>query len=267
VTPRDELRAVLDRRSTSFEQVVNFGEGLRLDAYFPPTNDAPMFFVHGERSSAGLRLGDLEQLRDFLNRAVPSLPAGGGDGRAGELLWRVANESADGWSAGLDPALRDLIDEWSERVACPACRGRGVVLHFTESGLDSEYLTCERCNGAGRPPASSSAGDEAREVLERAIQQHLDGCREWVAGKNNCCFAPAEYVLWGKLIPREALGPRCYRHAKKHVGDPALRSRSGFALVNVRDLAADLAASLPSPLPGAGDGEPVPADQTKETTR
>lgn len=72
------------------------------------------------------------------------------------------------------------------------------------------------------------------------IQQHVGGCREWLPDKNDACWEPSEYVLWGKLIPPEGLGPRCYDHAAKHVGHDALRPWSSYALINIGDLAREL---------------------------
>lgn len=47
-------------------------------------------------------------------------------------------------------------------------------------------------------------------------------CGEWIEEKVDRCNAPAEFILWGKLFPAEALGPRCYDHAAKHTGHWAL---------------------------------------------
>lgn len=71
------------------------------------------------------------------------------------------------------------------------------------------------------------------------LQQHVGGCREETVDGDKC-WKPAEFVLWGKLLPAKALGPRCYDHAAEHVGHYALTSRSGYALINLRDLAIDL---------------------------
>lgn len=86
-------------------------------------------------------------------------------------------------------------------------------------------------------PAVIEGVDAALEVLRTTI----GGCREETeptgepgSGK---CWAPADYVLWGKLIPVGGLGPRCYDHAVGHVGHHALASNSGYALVNLRDAA------------------------------
>lgn len=63
------------------------------------------------------------------------------------------------------------------------------------------------------------------------MTQHLDAspvrefCREWPDGGERC-NAPAEFILWGKLLPPEALGPRCHDHAAKHVGHRALTDPS-----------------------------------------
>lgn len=77
-------------------------------------------------------------------------------------------------------------------------------------------------------------------AIETTIQYHIGGCREWCDDIDSICGEPSEYVLWGKLIPAEGLGPRCYDHAAKHVGHDALRSGSTWALINVRDLAREL---------------------------
>jgi hypothetical protein len=70
-----------------------------------------------------------------------------------------------------------------------------------------------------------------------AIRGNVGSCREWVDEKNNVCAEPADFVLWGKLIPREGFGPRCHDHAAKHVGHRALAPHSGYALVNLGELA------------------------------
>lgn len=79
-----------------------------------------------------------------------------------------------------------------------------------------------------------------RDQLEDTIQRYVGGCREWLPEKNDACWAPAEYVLWGKLIPPEGLGPRCYEHAARYVDQYGLRSRSNYALINIADLVFDL---------------------------
>jgi hypothetical protein len=71
------------------------------------------------------------------------------------------------------------------------------------------------------------------------LQRHVGWCREWISDCDQCTN-PSEFVLWGKLIPQAGLGPRCYDHAANHVGHHALSGRSGYALINLRDLARDL---------------------------
>jgi hypothetical protein len=90
-----------------------------------------------------------------------------------------------------------------------------------------------------------SRQDTRRRALA-AIQKHVGGCREELGAEanHNKCRAPAEYVLWGKLIAAEGLGPRCYDHAAKHIGHHGLASRSGWALINLNDLAADVAEAM-----------------------
>lgn len=51
------------------------------------------------------------------------------------------------------------------------------------------------------------------------------------------CNEPAEFILWGKLFPNEALGPRCYDCALEQIGDHhALAPNSGYALVDLRPI-------------------------------
>jgi hypothetical protein len=74
----------------------------------------------------------------------------------------------------------------------------------------------------------------------QVLQKHVGPCREWVDATASICGNPAEFVLWGKLIPAEGLGPRCYDCAADRIGHQGLASRSGWALINLRDLAQDL---------------------------
>jgi hypothetical protein len=70
-----------------------------------------------------------------------------------------------------------------------------------------------------------------------AMQREIGGCREWIYETASNCWEPAEFVLWGKLIPQEGLGPRCYDHAVKHVSASALAPNSGYALIDLCGLA------------------------------
>lgn len=68
-------------------------------------------------------------------------------------------------------------------------------------------------------------------------------CGEWLEdekrGPVRLCNAPAEFLLWGKLIDPEGLGPRCYDHAAKHIGHHALTPHglTQYALLDLRGLA------------------------------
>ena len=67
-----------------------------------------------------------------------------------------------------------------------------------------------------------------------AIREVVGPCREWV--DFDCCGAPAEYVLWGKLIDPDGLGPRCWEHAALHIGPRALTGES-WAIIDLGRLA------------------------------
>lgn len=64
----------------------------------------------------------------------------------------------------------------------------------------------------------------------------LPRCGEWVGDER--CNAPAEFILWGRLIPADGLGPRCYDHAAKYVGNHGLfrPGKTGWALADLRPL-------------------------------
>jgi hypothetical protein len=70
----------------------------------------------------------------------------------------------------------------------------------------------------------------------RDVQRFVGPCREWIDEKCDRCNEPSEYVLWGKLIPADGLGPRCYDHAAKWVSASALAPNSGYALVDLAGL-------------------------------
>lgn len=72
--------------------------------------------------------------------------------------------------------------------------------------------------------------ERLREVLKGIA---VTTCREWIEAKADCCNAPAEFILWGKLIPPDGLGPKCYDHAAAHVGHRALGDPS-WAIVDLR---------------------------------
>ena len=62
-------------------------------------------------------------------------------------------------------------------------------------------------------------------------------CREWPPERLDRCNAPAEFILWGKLFPPEALGPRCYDHAYKHIGGAGMSQLDQWAVYDLRPVA------------------------------
>lgn len=88
-----------------------------------------------------------------------------------------------------------------------------------------------------------SLSAQTSSILE-VLQHHVGSCREWIEDDvYDRCGKPAEYVLWGKLIPTDGLGPRCYDCAVRHVSHFGLESRAEHALINLTDLARDIEAS------------------------
>lgn len=62
----------------------------------------------------------------------------------------------------------------------------------------------------------------------------LTFCRERDP-EGGLCGANAEFILWGKMLPQEALGPRCWDHAAEHVGTRALGDPQ-WAIADLRPL-------------------------------
>jgi hypothetical protein len=84
------------------------------------------------------------------------------------------------------------------------------------------------------------AAERQLEQTRAALRPLITTCREYVGSDR--CNAPAEFLLWGKLIPTEALGPRCYDHAAKHIGHRALGDPA-WAVLDLRPARAALAAT------------------------
>jgi hypothetical protein len=88
---------------------------------------------------------------------------------------------------------------------------------------------------AGEVEQNHTAAGQGEQTVLDVIRAEVGPCREWIDEKNDRCNAPAEYVLWGKLIDPEGLGPRCWDHAAQHVGPRALGDRS-WAIIDLRRL-------------------------------
>lgn len=62
--------------------------------------------------------------------------------------------------------------------------------------------------------------------------------------KGECCrecrdFEPplytrADFILWGKLLPPEAMGPKCYDHTADHLGWFAMSRIDQYAVYDLR---------------------------------
>jgi len=74
--------------------------------------------------------------------------------------------------------------------------------------------------------------EAAAEQAEKALAGIETTCREWLDNGSRC-GQPAEFLLWGKMTPFEALGPRCYNHAAAWVGHRAL-GNPAWAILDLR---------------------------------
>lgn len=63
-------------------------------------------------------------------------------------------------------------------------------------------------------------------------------CREWSGEMSDRCNQLAEVILWGKLFPKDALGPRCRYHAESHLQGRSLPDvlREGWAVFDLHNL-------------------------------
>jgi hypothetical protein len=59
-------------------------------------------------------------------------------------------------------------------------------------------------------------------------------CRDEREFKFMAPGVPAEFILWGKLFPPEALGPRCYDHAAKWLGHGNMSRIDQYAVFDLR---------------------------------
>lgn len=115
----------------------------------------------------------------------------------------------------------------SESKTWPLTRPAGIA-YCPEHGLHGDRAECFVC---GLPVQQITM------VPLMLLEQFLSavgGCREEMPNGDKC-WAPAEFVIWGKLSAPQALGPRCYTHASKHVGDRALGDPA-WAIVDLRPL-------------------------------
>ena len=72
-------------------------------------------------------------------------------------------------------------------------------------------------------------------ALEVAVERSglLTSCRERGANERRC-GAPADFILWGKMFARDALGPRCHDHAVAHAGLRMPSSVDHWAVIDLR---------------------------------
>jgi hypothetical protein len=131
---------------------------------------------------------------------------------------RDAQANVAEWRAEGGTVIQVPIADAKERLVldCPH-EPRYGLLPFREARAEVIRLRVEN--------------ERLREALRPFAQMH---CREWIGeDKFNHCNAPAEFVLWGKLFPADALGPRCYDHAAAHAGHRALGDPS-WAIIDLR---------------------------------
>jgi hypothetical protein len=75
------------------------------------------------------------------------------------------------------------------------------------------------------------------DVPRQSTVEVIEWCRECRDEREyGAPGVPAEFILWGKLLPPEALGPRCYSHAAKHLGHHGMSRIDQYAVLDLRKL-------------------------------
>jgi hypothetical protein len=102
---------------------------------------------------------------------------------------------------------------------------------------------------AGKGATEERAVRAERELAElrdagREFCRECRDEREWLAPP-----VPADFILWGKLLPPEAFGPKCYDHAAKHLGRWEMMNIDQCAVFDLRPFRAGSA--------GSAAGEPT----------
>jgi hypothetical protein len=80
--------------------------------------------------------------------------------------------------------------------------------------------------------AALEQADQLQNKVERLKREHCRECRD------EDRHVRADFILWGKLLPPEVLGPRCYDHAAKHIGHSGMQQIEQWAVYDLRPLAA-----------------------------
>lgn len=92
--------------------------------------------------------------------------------------------------------------------------------------LPPNATVCESC-GATKPVSAASV-DRLRRARIVTFCREREEHGAW-------CGKTAEFILWGRLLPPESLGPRCYDHAAAHVGHRMLGDEAS-AIADLRPL-------------------------------
>jgi hypothetical protein len=71
-------------------------------------------------------------------------------------------------------------------------------------------------------------------------EQPLERCREWQVTPDDAasiCNKPARLIFWGKLFPKDALGPRCEDCSRYHLPDLTDKTLLQWAVFDLKGLA------------------------------
>jgi hypothetical protein len=85
--------------------------------------------------------------------------------------------------------------------------------------------------------------DQERPLAESVRALKVECCRQ-CRDQEPPVSTRAEFILWGKLLPPEAFGPKCYDHAAEHLGWQAMSRIDQYAVYDLRPINALIDGSI-----------------------
>lgn len=143
----------------------------------------------------------------------------------------------------IDIAQKALGSNWTPLLDLERCPNCNTELSTCgEVTSDEPRMDCLVCLTRGHLVDAISERDTALSVLK--TQQ--DFCRHWIKSRAGWCNEPADFILWGKLVGPDDLGPRCEKHLAKTIPRTMIDQ---CAVVDLRGVNRILSTSAQHPTP------------------
>lgn len=127
---------------------------------------------------------------------------------------RVPGRRGDTVNNETPPASDNLMEQWTRTV------NQRSLDHWREraEAAERELTEVRRQRDRAEQIADErgTALDEAEATLAKVRREWCRECKD--EREFGAPGVPADFILWGKLFPPEALGPKCWMHAEKHIG-------------------------------------------------